>query len=264
MPPSTLQVQWSSGYDFCFTRRRSPVRSWIGPLLAFFRFKSFLSSLNLVRIVFFNHPCFLTSSRVFPSVLIGHHPHSFMELPQLPLDAYVALCLVIATPWLYRTFSSKSSADQALSALLLLHTLYILHALFVSPPQNIFKTLGLHLTASPEALRAGVAELYGGGQNVPQHLDTLLKKLGLMDLRMIYIRCVQPLTIVCHSGIRTSSFQGSGTRSLPPARTANHSMILRYTRSLALCWSIFAKLHSLGYIVLHFHAPFRDYSQFRL
>jgi hypothetical protein len=122
-----------------------------------------------------------------------------MELPLLPLDTYIAICLVIATPWLYRTFSSKSSTDQALSTLLLLHTLYILHALFVSPPQNIFKTLGLHLTASPEALRAAVTDLYGGGQNVPQHLDTLLKKLGLMDLRMIYIRCVQSLTILCHS-----------------------------------------------------------------
>jgi len=184
-----------------------------------------------------------------------------MELPQLPLDAYVALCLVIATPWLYRTFSSKSSADQALSALLLLHTLYILYALLVSPPQNIFKTLGLHLTASPEALRAGVAELYGGGQNVPQHLDTLLKKLGLMDLRMIYIRCGSISYYACYSRIRTC-FQGSGTRSSPPARTVIHSMISRCTRSLALCWSTFAKLRSLGYISLYFYAPFRHYSQF--
>ena len=127
-----------------------------------------------------------------------------MELPQLPLDTYIAICLVIATPWLYRTFSSRSSTDQALSTLLLLHTLYILHALFVSPPQNIFKTLGLHLTASPEALRAGVAELYGGSQNVPQHLDTLLKKLGLMDLRMIYIRCVQLWMLFSNSNFLSS------------------------------------------------------------
>jgi len=122
-----------------------------------------------------------------------------MELPQLPLDAYVAICLVIATPWLYRTFSSsKSSTDQALSTLILLHTFYILHALFVSPPQNIFKSLGLHPTASPEALRAAVANLYGGDQNLPHHLDTLLKKLGLMELRLIYIRCVLPWLVSCH------------------------------------------------------------------
>ena len=49
--------------------------------------------------------------------------------------------------------------------------------------------------------------------------------------------------------------QGSGTTSSPPARTANHSMISRCTRSLALCWSTFARLHSLGYIILLFHAP---------
>ncbi|KIM42207.1 hypothetical protein M413DRAFT_129174 [Hebeloma cylindrosporum] len=122
-----------------------------------------------------------------------------MELPQLALDAYVAISLVIATPWLYHTFSSssKSNTHQALSTLLLLHTLYILHALFVSPPQNIFKTLGLHLTASPEALRAGVADLYGAPQNVPPHLDTLLKKLGLMDLRLIYLRFGHHVLTTC-------------------------------------------------------------------
>ena len=115
-----------------------------------------------------------------------------MDLPQLPFDTYLAISLVIATPWLYHIFSSpqKSRVYQSLETLLLIHTLFILHALFVSPPQNIFKTLRLHPTASPESLRAGVADLYGGDQNVPQHLDILLKRLGLMDLRTLYIRCV--------------------------------------------------------------------------
>jgi len=183
-----------------------------------------------------------------------------MELPQLPLDGYVAICLVIATPWLYRTFGcSKSSTDQALSTLLLLHTFYILHALFVSPPQNIFKTLGLHPTASPEALRAGVSNLYGGDQNVPHHLDTLLKKLGLMDLRLIYIRCVtmasfMPPTLTIpyprfgHHVLTTCSYCQSFDDF---ALYAFPGPLLEYIREIA-----FVGVH----ISIHILSPFEVYS----
>lgn len=120
-----------------------------------------------------------------------------MELPQLPLDVYIAAGLVIATPWLYRTFApfsttkpSKTRTEQAISILVLAHTLYILYGLFVAPPQNIFKALGLGLDAPPEHLRMKVVEKFGGENNVPPHLNLLLKRLGLSDLRSFYVRCV--------------------------------------------------------------------------
>lgn len=118
-----------------------------------------------------------------------------MWLPQLTLDAYIALCLVIATPWLIRTFSlfsaqksSKTRIEQLISTAILAHTLYILHSLLVSPPQNVFKALELPLTASPESLRSGLAEKFGGEQYLPEYLNILLKRLGLMDLRSYYVR----------------------------------------------------------------------------
>lgn len=119
-----------------------------------------------------------------------------MELPQLSFDTYVAICLVIATPWLYRTFSpfsearTKTRIEQLVSTAILTHTLYMLYCLFVSPPQNIFKSLGVPLTAAPDELRTKLTERFGSEEHIPLHLNTLLKRLGLMDMRSLYIRYV--------------------------------------------------------------------------
>ncbi|KDR68364.1 hypothetical protein GALMADRAFT_257008 [Galerina marginata CBS 339.88] len=127
-----------------------------------------------------------------------------MELPQLSLDTFVAICLVIATPWLYKTYSpfsseksSKSRTEQLLSTAILVHTLYMLHSLLVSPPQNIFKSLELSLNEAPETLRAKLAESFGGDENVPLHLDILLKRLGLMDMRSFYVRFGHNVLTTC-------------------------------------------------------------------
>ncbi len=131
------------------------------------------------------------------------------EIPQLSSDAYIALCLVLATPLLYRVVSpfsndaKKDLRDRTLSVLLLLHTLYMFHALLVSPPQNIFKSLELPVNIPPEYLRAKLVEVYGGEQNVPATLVSLSKRLGLMDLRSLYIRCGF-LKSLCNFGVDPS------------------------------------------------------------
>ena len=119
-----------------------------------------------------------------------------MNIPQLPLDSYIALALVIATPWLYHSFSpfspekpSKSAKHQALSLLLLVHTLYILYALLVTQSLNIFKSLNLPPSVPPDILRERLLESFDG--NVPPYLDILLKRLGLIDLRSLYFRYVR-------------------------------------------------------------------------
>ena len=118
-----------------------------------------------------------------------------MELPQLTLDTSIALGLVIAPPWLIQTFSlfssqksSKTRTEQLISTAVLAHTLYLLYYLLVSPPQNVFKALQLPLSASPESLRSGLGERFGGEQYLPEQLNVLLKRLGLMDLRSLYVR----------------------------------------------------------------------------
>ena len=123
-----------------------------------------------------------------------------LNIPQLSLDTYIALGLVIATPWLYYLFSPYNSPskfttrDQVLSLLLLIHTLYTLHPLLAAQPPNIFKSLDLPLNVPQHYLRETFVERLGGdGQNVtaiPVFLDTLLKQLGSMDMRSLYFRYV--------------------------------------------------------------------------
>ena len=124
-----------------------------------------------------------------------------INIPQLTLDTYIALGLVISTPWLYYLFSSPFSPpkkpsnltikDQALSLLLLIHTLYLLHALLIAQSPNIFKSLALPPNVPPDYLRERLVESFGGNErNVPPYLDILLKRLGLLELRSLYFRCV--------------------------------------------------------------------------
>lgn len=123
-----------------------------------------------------------------------------MQVPTLPLvswDTYAAISLVIATPWLYVTYkpfsttpSNKARSSQAASTLLLLHTLYMLHGLFVSSQENIFKALGVTLNVPTDQLRSKLAEIYGGEQNFPEHLQLLLRRLALVEMRSLYVRYV--------------------------------------------------------------------------
>jgi len=130
------------------------------------------------------------------------------ELPHVPLGVFVAICVTISTPWLYRIFSSgkpnKPLKETLLSTLLLFHTLYMLHELLASPPQNVFKALGLPVNIPPEYLRAKLVETYGAEEKVPPYLAMLSKRLGLMDLRSLYIRRVRYVLLVLSCWILTS------------------------------------------------------------
>ena len=128
-----------------------------------------------------------------------------INIPQLSLDTYVALGLVIATPWLYYLFSPYNSPskfttrDQVLSLLLLIHTVYTLYPLLVAQPPNIFNYLDLPPNIPPDYLRETLIERLGRDERnvtvIPLYLDTLLKRLGSMDTRSLYFRYVDNLTL---------------------------------------------------------------------
>jgi hypothetical protein len=65
--------------------------------------------------------------------------------------------------------------------LVVLHTLYILHTLLVSPPPNVFTRLGLPINTPPETIRAALLDT-----QLPEHL---LKRLHSRDARTLYVRC---------------------------------------------------------------------------
>jgi hypothetical protein len=66
--------------------------------------------------------------------------------------------------------------------------LYMFHALLVSPPQNIFKSLRLPVNIPSEYLHAKLVATYGGETSIPASLAALPKRLGLMELRALYVR----------------------------------------------------------------------------
>ena len=210
-------VQWSSGYDFCLTPVRNTEGLQFDPGLDHFFFlsltrklidnpkKHILHTCSIQCILFFWR---LDRYRVAAQPASPFTPISTtfscttmitnINIPQLSLDTYIAIGLVIATPWLYYLFSPYNSPskfttrDQVLSLLLLIHTLYTLHPLLVAQPPNIFKSLDLPPNIPPDYLRETLVERLGGdGQNVtviPAYLDTLLKRLGSMDTRSLYFR----------------------------------------------------------------------------
>ena len=165
-----------------------------------------------------------------------------VAFPQLSLDVYIALSLVLATPWLYSVFTSTSTTktSKTLSTLLLLHTLYLLHALLVSPPPNIFKSLGLPVNIPSEYLQAKLLEVYGE-RNIPTHLASLPKRLGLMELRSLYVRYVS-FQIRLPSPIPLTVHVGLGMKSLQAVPIANRLMIMPSTQYPHLSWNIHVKL----------------------
>ena len=118
-------------------------------------------------------------------------PYTIMNIPSISTDVFLAFALVLSTPWIYKAFSPflhdssiKSRRTLFLSLLLLGHTLFMLYKLLVAQPINIFEMVGLSATAPPELLRSRVEELYG---LIPDELELLLKRMGLVDMRSYYI-----------------------------------------------------------------------------
>jgi hypothetical protein len=170
-----------------------------------------------------------------------------INIPQLSLDTYIALVLVIATPWLFYLFSPYNppskfrTRDQVLSLLLLVHTLYALHALLVAQPPNIFNLLDLPPNIPPDYLRQELLERFGGNEGnvtaIPAYLDTLLKRLGSMDMRSLYFRYVDKLDAFSFSA--ENCLIVLDMTSLQHVYIVSRSMILLYTRFLHRCWNIF-------------------------
>ncbi|TFK41443.1 hypothetical protein BDQ12DRAFT_677992 [Crucibulum laeve] len=114
------------------------------------------------------------------------------SLLSVSLDTYLATALAISVSWLYfvmRTPSSppKSRTQTTISVVLLLHTLYILHSLLLKSPPNLFNALKLPLNTPTDSIRAILLQFSDDGE-LPGHLESLLKRLGSLDMRGVYVR----------------------------------------------------------------------------
>ncbi|KAF9494814.1 hypothetical protein BDN71DRAFT_1448390 [Pleurotus eryngii] len=124
------------------------------------------------------------------------------------LDAYLLTSLLVSVPWVYLTGKSRHHPPQNsppirpyISILLLLHTLYILYRILVTPPANIFTSLNIPLNTSTDRIREIVAKYSGidlnSGGAFPKPLELLLKRLSLFEHRTLFVRFGQHVLQTC-------------------------------------------------------------------
>jgi hypothetical protein len=89
---------------------------------------------------------------------------------------------------------TESSYRTVLSAFVVIHTLFILRIALVSAPLNIFTRLNVPLNTPTQAIRAALLRNAYPGQDpmsnslLSEPLETLLKKLGSVEMRKLYVR----------------------------------------------------------------------------
>ncbi|KAF4563700.1 hypothetical protein AB1N83_010192 [Pleurotus pulmonarius] len=124
------------------------------------------------------------------------------------LDAYLLTSLLVSAPWIYLTGKIRHHQPQNsppirpyISILLLLHTLYILYRILVTPPANIFTSLNIPLNTSTDRIREILAKYSGidlnNGGAFPKHLELLLKRLSLFEHRTLFVRFGQHVLQTC-------------------------------------------------------------------
>ena len=126
-----------------------------------------------------------------------------MPLISVSVDAFLILAVCILVPALV-LFRRQPPADRfslhnALSAVAVLHSLWILYTILVRWPPNIFQRLKLPLTTPSETIRAILLQRAGLPQDaaLPRPLDSLLTRLSSFDMRTLYVRspCARSLAV---------------------------------------------------------------------
>ena len=165
-----------------------------------------------------------------------------MPLISVSVDAFLilAVCILVSTLVLFRRQppADRFSLHNALSAVAVLHSLWILYTILVRWPPNIFQRLKLPLTTPSETIRAILLQRAGLPQDaaLPRPLDSLLTRLSSFDMRTLYVRSPCARSPVVRSLTESSFALGSARRSSRTASTARRSMSTPFTAALAWRW----------------------------
>ena len=118
-----------------------------------------------------------------------------MPVISASLDAFLMTALVSNIP-LYLFFHRRKPSPLEspyrlyFTALVLLHTTYILYVLFLQWPPNLFRRLEIPLTMPSESVRTILLQTAGleGNASLPRPLETLLTRMSSFDIRTLYVR----------------------------------------------------------------------------
>jgi len=116
----------------------------------------------------------------------------------------------------------KSTLNNGLTVLLVLHSLYISYIVTFSPPPNVFKSLRIPLTMPTPAIRDAIVSL-SPSEPLPASLEALLVRLRSFDARALYVRFGHDAVQYCDY---CNSFSDFGLFAAPSAA-------LQYIRTIA-------------------------------
>jgi hypothetical protein len=113
-----------------------------------------------------------------------------MPLLSASVDTFILASAIFAV-FLHRKLGATNTGHprlhNAISAFLVLHTLYIIYVLCFFRPPNLFLSLHIPTQTSSERIRAIILK-QSKDDRLPDHLEELLTRLTSFDFRTFYIR----------------------------------------------------------------------------
>ncbi|KAI0634730.1 hypothetical protein C8Q77DRAFT_1054525 [Trametes polyzona] len=124
-----------------------------------------------------------------------------MPLVSASVDAFsvAAAAILFSTMLFMRRQSDLFTLRNALTLLVVFHTLSVVYTLIVLWPPNIFQRLKIPLTTPSETIRAVLLQSAGLPPDapLPKPLDALLTRLSSFDMRTLYVRFGQTVIQDC-------------------------------------------------------------------
>ncbi|KAI0360346.1 hypothetical protein OH77DRAFT_674974 [Trametes cingulata] len=124
-----------------------------------------------------------------------------MPVISVSVDAFLvaATTVLVSTALFMRRQPDLLTLRNALTLLVVFHSLSVLYTLLVLWPPNIFQRLRIPLTTPSETIRTALLQSAGLPQDtpLPKPLDTLLTRLSSFDMRTLYVRFGQTVIQDC-------------------------------------------------------------------
>ncbi len=157
-----------------------------------------------------------------------------MPVVSVSVDAFLvaAVIVLVSTAFIMRRQPDLLTLHNALTLVVVFHTLSIFYTIFLHWPSNIFQRLKIPLTTPSDTIRAVLLQSAGlpSDASLPKPLETLLTRLSSFDMRTLYVRSLLPCLRVRRmliSRVRVDSARRSSRTANIARRLTNTSSSLR-------------------------------------
>ncbi|OJT08297.1 hypothetical protein TRAPUB_836 [Trametes pubescens] len=124
-----------------------------------------------------------------------------MPVVSVSVDAFLvaAVIVLVSTAFIMRRQPDLLTLHNALTLVVVFHTLSIFYTIFLHWPSNIFQRLKIPLTTPSDTIRAVLLQSAGlpSDASLPKPLETLLTRLSSFDMRTLYVRFGQTVIQDC-------------------------------------------------------------------